>query len=136
MDRLFREVGFLKSAISTFLPEDKNVKDCTALEVLKILSENNLASQFENCHTALRIFLTFPVSVASNERSFSKLKIIKNYLRSTMSQERLSNLSILSIESERADKLSFTEIITEFATNKCRRVPLLKSTTQEMDEDS
>ncbi len=48
------------------------------------------------------IFLTIPVTVASAERSFSKLKLIKNYFRSTMSQEKLSTLSILSIENELA----------------------------------
>jgi len=32
------------------------------------------------------------VSVASAERSFSKLKLIKSYLRSTMSQQRLNEL--------------------------------------------
>jgi hypothetical protein len=42
--------------------------------------------------------MTIPISVASAERSFSKLQLIKNYLRSTMSQERLSGLATLSIE--------------------------------------
>jgi len=32
--------------------------------------------------------LTIPVSVASAERSFSKHKLIKSYLRSTMSQQK------------------------------------------------
>ena len=44
--------------------------------------------------------LTIPVTVASAERSFSKLKLIKSYLRSTMSQDRLSGLAILPIEKE------------------------------------
>lgn len=47
-----------------------------------------------------RIFLTMPVITATSERIFSELKIIKNYLRSSMYQERLSNLAILSIEHE------------------------------------
>ena len=71
---------------------------------------------------ALQIFLMLPVTVASNERSFSKLKIIKNYLRSSMGQERLTNLAILSIEHEMTDSLDFEDIISDFANAKCRRV--------------
>ena len=50
--------------------------------------------------TVFKIFLTLPVA----ERSFSKLKLIKNYMymRSNMSQDMLSGLSILNIENERA----------------------------------
>ena len=42
---------------------------------------------FPNLQVALRILLSVAVSVASCERSFSKLKLIKNFLRSTMGQE-------------------------------------------------
>ncbi|GFW47670.1 hypothetical protein TNCV_2828621 [Trichonephila clavipes] len=59
--------------------------------------------------------LTVPVSTASVERSFSKLKLIKTYLRSTMSQERLSALSVLSIEAEIAASVSYDIIL-----KKCR----------------
>ena len=38
-----------------------------------------------------------PVTVASAEWSFSKLKLINNYLRSTMTQERLTNLATINI---------------------------------------
>ena len=40
---------------------------------------------FLNACIAFRILLTILVTVASAERSFSKLKLIKSYLRSTMS---------------------------------------------------
>jgi hypothetical protein len=36
---------------------------------------------------SLRILLIIPVTVASAEKSFSKLMLVKNYLRSTMSQK-------------------------------------------------
>ncbi|KAF2904381.1 hypothetical protein ILUMI_01802 [Ignelater luminosus] len=52
--------------------------------LLQYLFTNNLISTFPNTAIALRILLTLSVSVASGERYFLKLKIIKNYLRSTM----------------------------------------------------
>ena len=54
---------------------------------------------YPNLTTALKIFL-LPVTIVSAESSFSKLKLIKNYLRTSMSQDRLSNISMISIESE------------------------------------
>lgn len=65
--------------------------------------------------------LTIPVSTASAERSFSKLKVIKNYLRSTMSQERLSALAVLSIEADIASKLDYDTVIKEFSQVKSRK---------------
>nr|XP_047141523.1 uncharacterized protein LOC105843744 [Hydra vulgaris] len=53
-------------------------------DVLNYLYQNSLISLYPNTVVALRILLTLPVSVASGERSFSKLKLIKNYLRSSI----------------------------------------------------
>ncbi|OXA48856.1 52 kDa repressor of the inhibitor of the protein kinase [Folsomia candida] len=117
------EIKHLKSAIEPFLdPKDKKLGSTTPLEILNILTCNGLQPLFINCRTALRIFLTLPVTVASNERSFSKLKIIKNYSRSSMGQTRLSNLAILSIEKEYTEKISFEQVIHDFAVTKCRKV--------------
>lgn len=73
----------------------------------------------------LRILLTMPVTVASAERSFSKLKLIKNYLRSTMSQERLTNLATISIEEAILDHSDIHEMIKDFAIRKARRVEII-----------
>lgn len=72
----------------------------------------------------LRIFLSLPVTVAGGERAFSKMKIIKNYLRSTMLQERHNNLAILSIERDLAQSLNYNDIINDFAIKKARRMTL------------
>jgi hypothetical protein len=61
---------------------------------------------------------TWESTVASGERSFSKLKLIKNYLRSTMTQERLTGLAILAIEQDIASSLSYDDIISDFAEKK------------------
>ena len=79
---------------------------------------------FPNLRTALQILLTMSVSVASCERSFSKLKLIKNWLRSTMSQEGLSNLAILSIEKEVVESSEVDVIIDNFAEKKSRKVKM------------
>ena len=70
----------------------------------------------------LRIFLTIAVSVATCEGSFSKLKLIKNYLRSSMSTLRLRNLATLPIERELTDNINFDIAIEAFASKKARKV--------------
>ncbi|ELU00718.1 hypothetical protein CAPTEDRAFT_118897, partial [Capitella teleta] len=45
----------------------------------------------------LRIFITWPVTTATGERSFSSLKCIKSYLRSTMGEDHLNGLAHLFI---------------------------------------
>ncbi|XP_018095803.2 zinc finger MYM-type protein 1 [Xenopus laevis] len=94
------------------------------LKILEFLSLNERATAFPNFFIALRIFLTIPVTVASGERSFSKLKLIKTYLRSNMLQERLNSLALLSIECEEAKNLNFDSILKEFAERKARRVSI------------
>ncbi|XP_013788600.1 uncharacterized protein LOC106472490 [Limulus polyphemus] len=81
-----------------------------------------LTDSVPNVLIALRILLTLPVSVASGWKSFSKLKLIKTYLRSTMTQERLVGLSTLSIEHEMAEKLDLKQLVRTSARKKARKV--------------
>ena len=97
----------------------------TALELLSFLCEKNLEEIYPNLWIALRVAVTLPVTVASAERSFSKLKLIKSYLRSSMSQERLSGLAIMSIKNDVGKQISYDDIIDDFASRKCRKGKLL-----------
>ena len=47
-----------------------------------------------------RLVLTLEFSIASYERSFSKLKLINTCIRSSMLQEGLTSLALISIERE------------------------------------
>jgi hypothetical protein len=49
------------------------------------------------------------------------LKLLKNYLRSTMSQQRLNGLATLCIEKKLLDDVDIDPIITEFASRNVRR---------------
>ena len=78
---------------------------------------------FPNVTTALRILLTAPITVASAERSFSKLKlIIKTFLRSTMSEDRLESLALISIEHNIAATLEYGTLIDLFSAIKGRKI--------------
>ena len=103
--------------------EIEKVPSATIKDVAEILIVKNssITTSIPDVVTAFKIFLTLPVTVASAERSFSKLKLIKSYLRSTMSQDRLSGLSILSIENERARKVDLSNIVKTFAEQNARR---------------
>ena len=74
----------------------------------------------------LWIFLTIALSVATCERSFSKLKLIKNYLRSGMNTLRLRNLAILPTEQQFTDEINFDIAIEKFANKKARKVTVKK----------
>jgi len=79
-----------------------------------------MAASVPELTTVCALFLTLPVTVASAERSFSQLKLIKAYLRSTMAQDRLDGLSMLAIERDAAQKLDIDSIIDKFANTKAR----------------
>ena len=91
------------------------------IDILNFIRSYWKEGGFQMVWVAYRILLTIPVTVALAERSFSKLKLIKTYLRTTMSQDRLSGLAMISIENEFLDKLKYDDLIEEFASKNARR---------------
>ena len=75
-------------------------KQLSALELLNSLAVFRFESIFPNLSVSLRMYLTAPTTATSAERYFSSLKLIKDYLRSTMDQGCLNNLARLIIESD------------------------------------
>ena len=92
----------------------------TAQDFLNYLLKTHLFELYPNVYIALRILLTCPVTVASAERSFSKLKLIKTFNRTSMTDSRLSSLAMLSIENDCARSLDYDNVITAFANKKVR----------------
>jgi hypothetical protein len=90
----------------------------SALEILQFVKA---ADCYPNFSIAYHILLTISVTVASAERSFSKLKLLKNCLRSTMLQERLNGLAMCSIEKDILDDINLDTIIKDFASRNAQK---------------
>jgi len=116
-----RQVLSIKEILTDSLSKIKTIK-----ELAKYILENDLGSLYKDVLTACVIFTSLPVTVASAERSFSKLKIIKNYLRNSMAQEKLTNISILNIEHNSTQDLNINQVIDNFANKKARKKNFLK----------
>lgn len=65
---------------------------------------------FSEIVTLLRLVLVMPATNATSERTFSSLRRVKTYLRSTMTQERLNHLLILHIHRDATDALDLCAI--------------------------
>ena len=112
-NELFQDLRHLK----TLLPKDVT----KSIDILNTIKSYWEEGGFQTIWVTYRILLTIPVTVASAERSFSKLKLIITYLWTTMSQEGLSSLALISIENEYLDKLNYDDLIEEFASKNARR---------------
>ena len=62
-----------------------------------------------------------PATTATSERSFSALRRMKTYLRSTMKQERLNSIMTLHIHKDLTDKLQLDEVANSFVSKSDRR---------------
>ena len=117
-EELLQFTELLKSRLSSNISKtDVPVE----LQYYRLLSENSLDVCFPNLDIALRIYLFMMVTNCSAERSFSKLKRIKNELRTSMGKQRLNHLSLISIENQLMHKIDIKQIIRKFAHQKSRR---------------
>jgi hypothetical protein len=85
------------------------------------MREHGTSEAFPNVDTAIRLYLALPVANTEGERSFSVFKRVKNQLRSTVGQDRLCDLSLLTIEADLANNINFENIVAEFAILKSRK---------------
>ena len=105
------------------MDEYKCLKEITNLKTLAGLLKGSELSRalFSEVVKLIKIHFAVPVSTAAAERSFSTLRRIKTYLRSTMTQERLNNVMILHGHKERADELDLMAVAKDFLQANDRR---------------
>jgi hypothetical protein len=92
-----------------------------AIHFLKGLAEGQ-REFFNQIFRLAQLIIVMPSTNASSERSFSTMKRVKTYLRSSMGQGRLNHLMILNIYKEFLDSLDLTETADEFVQGSDHRI--------------
>ena len=77
---------------------------------------------YQNVRTVLEISCVFPVTSWECERSISALGLVKSKLRSSMGQDRLSSLCLLSIH--RNIDIDIKRVVRELARKNPRKMAL------------
>ena len=112
-DRIHTNLKMLKYSSQEFT----SVQD--VVDFLRGLQPSTKA-MYTELFKLVKLLLVFPVSSCTPERSFSVLKRVKSYLRTTMSQERLNHCCIVNTYSAIADEIDVKEIVTEFINSDSR----------------
>ena len=106
----------------TMLPSAQHFKDKgTAEQVASIADITQLMNEEPILKTMLcevdkllKLYMTVPVTTATAERTFSALKRVKTYLRSTMTQERLNHCLLTTVYKEQTDLIDIKLIAARF----------------------
>lgn len=100
-----------------------NLKLKSMRDVRKYLSqEPAIKEMLSEVVKVVKLLQVVPISSATAERSFSALRRLKTYLRSTMGQKRLNNLAVLHAHRDVLDEVDLRTVINEFiSSNEVRR---------------
>ena len=79
---------------------------------------------YPNLFKLLQVALSISISSATRERSFSSMRRINNWLRSSIAQDRFTFLSILNIERDITNKVNVDDILNKFV-EKDRKIMLI-----------
>ena len=110
-----------ESQLPLLTPLCKELTDSFSVhDAVHVLSELSAAERtaFSGVWTVMKLLLLLPATNATSERSFSALRRVKMYLRSTMFQEWLNNLMVLHVHKERVDRLELERVAHEFVSGR------------------
>ena len=122
----FIDMEKLKYEVTSFISYKKKFNEVEwkdMSEMIKYMVEKDLKLIYEEIFKVFKIYLTIPICSAEAERAFSVLKLLKTWLRTSMEDERLSDLGIIKLASE--VNIDYDKIIEEFIKTKDRRLKLI-----------
>ena len=78
----------------------------------------NMRPSFKRCneeiHKLLLLYATMPLSSATAERTFSVMRRLKTWLRSTMADNQLNNRMFAAIHRERMKNINVKKVASDF----------------------
>ena len=122
-DVSFEEVKTEMRFIHRHAENKKYKKLCTVNDVGEFLGMLDKCSQdlYPQVMKLVRLLLVSPASSAEAERSFSSLRRLKTWLRSTMGQERLNSLALCQTHHDILDNIDTDQLIEQFIVSNDRR---------------
>ena len=115
VDRLRHQLHMVPEVINQALPIVEQVKNVRT--VYDAMNANPVTKALlGEVHKLLRLYFYVPVTSATSVRTFSALRRLKNYMRSTMRQDRLNNCMLLHWHKPHADTIESEEIAKSFVS--------------------
>ena len=118
------DTSLLKSQLqilqTNFSNTPKLIRFSSILEFLTDLSQSQ--SLLSEVVKLMKLILVMPATNVTSERSFSALKHVKTYLRSSMTQSRLNHLMILHVHKEMRDSLDLIHCANDFVGSSEHRL--------------
>ena len=125
IERLKIQLTMLPDVISTANKEfHMGIKHVTKVStVCEVFNECKFPkSMLQEVDTLLHLYLIIPCTSVTAERSFSTLRRLKSYLRSTMSQKRLNHLVLLHTHKDSTTNFDLRLIANDFISKNNRRI--------------
>ena len=127
-------VPTLQVQLETLKTQFEHKSHITLQDIKKYLKNFNKAELtiYSEIVTLLKLILVSPATNATSERTFSAMRRLKTYLRSTMGQARLNGLMRLHVHMEKTDRLSLINIANSFVNSQYRKSVFGTFTTNDM----
>ena len=99
------------------------------IPIKKVTSVRTIGDVLNSCgkqllsqvHILVQLYFTIPVTTATSERTFSTLRRLKTYLRTSMCQDRLNHLLILYCHKSRTDAIDLLKLASDFVSANEKR---------------
>ena len=88
----------------------------------EVLREPDLKKIAPEAVKLVRLHFIVPATSCTAERSFSQLRRLKNWLRTTMTQTRLNHAAVCAVHAEVLMEIDLKPLMREFAMRSVQRV--------------